>query len=332
MTASVDRPGPRREVVTTWYGAFLVEDGRLLGAERVPLEPGALAERIALRREGRLMPEEERILALLADRPAVTSDRRLVPHGLTYDPRARGQIPGADSAPPPVDLQREALRTAAHRALEESWDPSIHIEEAIRAQEDLDRVQNLVSERLTSWIGRDPPDESEGGIFSRAEVDPSLLESRAALQRLVDEIRSTHDRLARAIEETLPRRAPNLSALLGPDLAARLLARAGGLARLSRLPAGTIQVLGAERAFFEHLRGRAPPPRHGLLFLHPRIQSAPRSERGKLARALAGKAAIAARLDASGAPIRPDLRAAFDARATQVRSQRLARRAPPNRR
>ncbi|MFG1530328.1 MAG: ATP-binding protein, partial [Thermoplasmata archaeon] len=142
----------------------------------------------------------------------------------------------------------------------------------------------------------------------------------------------THDRLARAIEETLPRRAPNLSALLGPDLAARLLARAGGLARLSRLPAGTIQVLGAERAFFEHLRGRAPPPRHGLLFLHPRIQSAPRSERGKLARALAGKAAIAARLDASGAPIRPDLRAAFDARATQVRSQRLARRAPPNRR
>ncbi|MFG1529729.1 MAG: hypothetical protein AAFA34_00425, partial [Thermoplasmata archaeon] len=193
MTASVDRPGPRREVVTTWYGAFLVEDGRLLGAERVPLEPGALAERIALRREGRLMPEEERILALLADRPAVTSDRRLVPHGLTYDPRARGQIPGADSAPPPVDLQREALRTAAHRALEESWDPSIHIEEAIRAQEDLDRVQNLVSERLTSWIGRDPPDESEGGIFSRAEVDPSLLESRAALQRLVDEIRSTPD-------------------------------------------------------------------------------------------------------------------------------------------
>lgn len=331
MTAPSERPGLPPEIVTTWFGAFLVEGGRIRAAERAPLESSALAERIALRREGRLVPEEARILELLAGGPAVTSDRRLVPHGVTFDPRARGRLPTGEPVPP-IDLEREALRTAAIRALDEAWDPSIHIEEAIRAQEDLDRVQNLVTERLTSWIGRDPPGDPEDAPSGRAEVDPSLLESRAALKRLVEEIRATHDRIAEAIEATLPRRAPNLSALLGPELAARLLARAGGLARLSRLPAGTIQVLGAERAFFEHLRGRAPPPRHGLLFLHPRIQSAPRSERGKLARALAGKTAIAARLDVSGSPVRPDLRTAFDARATQVRSQRLARRAAPKRR
>ncbi len=331
MTGPSEPLPPRREIVTTWFGAFLVEEGRLVQAERAPLDPAALAERIDLRRAGRLVPEEERILERLGGLAAATSDRRLVPHGVTLDPRARGELPGAE-AEPPVELHRAALRSAAVRALDAAWDPSIHIEEAIRAQEDLDRVQNLVAERLTSWAGRDPPDAPEGTPTPRSPVDPALLEGRAALERLAGEIRSTHDRLAAAIEETLPRRAPNLSALLGPDLAARLLARAGGIARLSRLPAGTIQVLGAERAFFEHLRGRAPPPRHGLLFLHPRIQSAPRSERGKLARALAGKAAIAARLDASGAPLHPDLRTAFDARATQVRSQRLARRPPSNRR
>ncbi|EQD51462.1 Pre-mRNA processing ribonucleoprotein, binding region domain protein, partial [mine drainage metagenome] len=194
-----------------------------------------------------------------------TGDRRLVPHGVVLDPRARGQLPDGVRADGPIDLHREALRTAAARALDEAWDPSIHVEEAIRAQEDLDRVQNLVSERLTSWNGRDPPDDPAHGPSPRAEVDPALLAGRTALERLVAEIRSTHDQLAKAIEETMPRRAPNLSALLGPDLAARLLARAGGIARLSRLPAGTIQVLGAERAFFEHLRGR-PPTRHGLLF------------------------------------------------------------------
>ncbi|MCI4348150.1 MAG: hypothetical protein L3J97_05995, partial [Thermoplasmata archaeon] len=80
------------------------------------------------------------------------------------------------------------------------------------------------------------------------------------------------------------------------------------------------QVLGAERAFFEHLRGRAPPPRHGLLFLHPDIQSASRRARGKLARALAGKVAIAARLDREGRPLRPDLVNSFKHRTEEVRS------------
>ncbi|MCI4340676.1 MAG: ATP-binding protein, partial [Thermoplasmata archaeon] len=112
----------------------------------------------------------------------------------------------------------------------------------------------------------------------------------------------------------------NISALLGPLLAARMLAQAGGLDRLARLPASTIQVLGAEKAFFEHLRGRAPPPRHGLLFLHPSIQGAPRRLRGKLARALAGKVAIAARIDREGGALRPELGASYDARAKAVKT------------
>jgi nucleolar protein 56 len=63
------------------------------------------------------------------------------------------------------------------------------------------------------------------------------------------------------------------------------------------LPASTIQVLGAEKALFRALKTGARPPKHGLLFQHPLIHSAPKWQRGKIARAVASKVAIAARID-----------------------------------
>ncbi len=92
--------------------------------------------------------------------------------------------------------------------------------------------------------------------------------------------------------------SPNTAELLGSMLAARLIALAGGLNRLSRLPASTIQVLGAEKALFRSLKTGSRPPKHGVIFQYEDIHNAPRWQRGKIARALAGKLAIAARMDA----------------------------------
>jgi nucleolar protein 56 len=66
---------------------------------------------------------------------------------------------------------------------------------------------------------------------------------------------------------------------------------------LARLPASTIQVLGAEKALFRALRTGARPPKHGILFQHDAVHTAPKWQRGKIARALANKIAIAARID-----------------------------------
>jgi len=90
---------------------------------------------------------------------------------------------------------------------------------------------------------------------------------------------------------------PNTSALIGGLVAARLLSRAGGLSALARMPGSAIQVLGSERALFSHLRGGTPPPKHGIIFQHRRVHNAPREVRGRVARVLAAKLAIAARLD-----------------------------------
>jgi len=323
-----------RTVITSWHGTALVDGDRTVRTERAPMDPASLEERARQRREGRLTPEETRLLAAAETAGAVTGDRRLADHGLRLDltlPAGRT----TDDAPIDRSPLRAALLADAERAIRAAWDPSIHVEEAVRASADLERVRNLVGERVGSWISRDVPEvdpgDHEGAARAALEAtdrspfgppDPGLRDARRRLAELYRSVESTRAELDAAVAAALPARSPNLSALLGPDLAARLLAQAGGIERLARLPASTVQVLGAEAAFFEHLRGRAPPPRHGLLFLHPAIQSAPRRDRGRLARTLAGKAAIAARLDRGGAPIDPALAAAFEARRARLSADR----------
>jgi nucleolar protein 56 len=90
---------------------------------------------------------------------------------------------------------------------------------------------------------------------------------------------------------------PNLSAVAGPLIACRLLSIAGGLERLAKMPSSTIQLLGAEKALFRHLRTKDRPPKFGVIFAHPAVQNAPYNEKGKVARLLASKLTMAARAD-----------------------------------
>ncbi len=94
--------------------------------------------------------------------------------------------------------------------------------------------------------------------------------------------------------------APNVKGLLTATVGARLISKAGSLRRLASLSASTIQILGAEKALFRTLKTGSDPPKHGILFQHPVIHSAPKWQRGKMARAIAAKTAIAARLDVYG--------------------------------
>ena len=94
--------------------------------------------------------------------------------------------------------------------------------------------------------------------------------------------------------------APNMSAVLGAVLSAKIISIAGGLDRVAKMPASTLQVLGAEKALFRTLKTGARPPKHGIIFQYAAIHQAPKWLRGKIARAVAGKLAIAARMDAFG--------------------------------
>jgi nucleolar protein 56 len=325
-----------KSVVTTWFGALLVEDRTVVRSVLAPSDLESLRARVRQRRSGAVTAEEISLLETRGGEVWTTRDRRLIPYGLRLDPRAPGEVDATTLGIDPA-LGREMLLGDAETSLAEAWDPSIHVQEAVRAESDLVRVRNLVGERLGSWVARDRPEVDPGdharaaravmeeGVPSTlAPTDASIVEARRRLAELYREVEATRRVLADAVEGTVPRDTPNLCALLGPELAARLVAQAGGLDRLARLPSSTVQVLGAERAFFEHLRGHAPPPRHGLLFTHKDLQSAPRQERGKLARALAGKVSIAARLDRARAPLDPSLLRTFDSRRDELKARRGA--------
>ena len=343
-------PRPEAEtVVATWFGAYRFRGSQLVAAYPVPHEAAAIADRRRIRHEGRLTPEEEQLLSEAAGRDLRSRDRRFASRGVRFDGDPQAWTLPLPPGWAPSEL-RDSLLASAAEDLIASWDPSIHVEEAVRALADLDRALNLVAERLGSWAGRDSLGrEPEGqdrsvplaqaidrGDWANSEAlpgpDPALAEARRSLAHVFLEMRATRAALEASVERALPVRAANLSHLLGPTLAALLISHARGLDRLARMPASTVQVLGAERAFFEHLRGRAPPPRHGLLFQHPTIQSTPRRQRGKLARALAGKAAIAARLDLAGTPLNVTLKEQYDRRAAEIRAQAARERAGGKRR
>jgi nucleolar protein 56 len=135
-----------------------------------------------------------------------------------------------------------------------------------------------------------------------------LSDSRQALEGYMDSL----------MEEV----APNIKAIVGSLLGARLIALTGGLANLARMPASTIQVLGAEKALFRSLKTGTRPPKHGIIFQHTLIHEAKRWQRGKMARAIAGKLAIAARTDAySSKYIGDGLKASLDRRITEIQQK-----------
>jgi nucleolar protein 56 len=191
--------------------------------------------------------------------------------------------------------------------------------------DDADRTANELAERLAEWAGS-VYDESGAGVgYARevAERDPGdpveerVVSLAARVVDLADEARD----LEAFIEARAPTVAPNLSALAGPVLAARLVSLAGGLETLAKKPSGTLQVLGADDALFAHLRGHAPSPKHGVIYTHEYVRGTRPEDRGSAARALAGKLTIAARIDHYSGDLRPELGDELDERMRTIRAR-----------
>jgi len=91
---------------------------------------------------------------------------------------------------------------------------------------------------------------------------------------------------------------PNIYSLTGGLIGAKLLEKAKSLRHMAFLPSSTIQLLGAEKALFRHLRNKKiRPPKHGLILSHPTVMDAKRTDRGAAARMFAAKISIAAKVD-----------------------------------
>jgi nucleolar protein 56 len=194
------------------------------------------------------------------------------------------------------------------------------------AIEEVDKSINIFVERLREWYGLHFPemnkiisnhekfveivkkygprrDITEGDLaeFKEKSMGAELKEEDIKIiQSLAGRIRELYDlrkKLTKYLEKLLKEVIPNFSELAGPIIAAKLISKAGSLERLAKMPSSTVQLLGAEKALFRFLHGRGKSPKFGILFAHPLIQNSPDKLRGRVARALASKLSIAAKMD-----------------------------------
>jgi nucleolar protein 56 len=130
------------------------------------------------------------------------------------------------------------------------------------------------------------------------EMSQNERKAVARFALLSKEMKETLDELDAYINNAARSLMPNVTYMTDEKVAAELLSKAGSLERLATMPASTIQLLGAEKALFKHLKFGSKPPKYGVLFKLTEVGGARRELRGRIARAYATKLAIAARADA----------------------------------
>lgn len=295
-------------------GCFAFDQkGKLVDYRFFPKNPEEIASRLEA---GKSREEEELAGKLLDNGYEVVSDRRITGTNFQQDHPGRKFLQESFRKLA-IDLKWvssgtelneilskvQVLRTKGKRA---GRDRIIMI--SIGILEELDKDLNNFSERLREWVGLGNPGlpreiqsnekfaeaaMSEGIDFSPEDLD-AVRQFAGSVRNLFQARKSLQQFLEKACQEVIP----NTSAVAGEILAARLLAQAGGLEKLSRMPSSTIQVLGAEKALFRHLKDKEfKAPKYGVLFAHPLIQKATKEKRGKIARLISAKISLASKTD-----------------------------------
>ena len=132
---------------------------------------------------------------------------------------------------------------------------------------------------------------------SGADIEEDDLEMLKSFAESIYSLQKSRKELETYIDSKMEAIAPNLRDLLGATLGAKLIAHIGSIKRLATYPASVIQIMGAEKAIFRHLKTGERPPKHGLIFQHPSVRGAKWWNRGKIARNLALKITLAVRKD-----------------------------------
>lgn len=160
-------------------------------------------------------------------------------------------------------------------------DDKLH-EVAALVNEDEEKAQEIINKAKIS-MGREISEVDMVNVSTFAGKVVKLAEYRRSLYSyLVDKMSAV---------------APNLAALIGEVVAARLIQKAGSLTNLAKYPASTLQILGAEKALFRALKTKGNTPKFGLIYHSTFIGRASTKDKGRISRYLANKCSIASRID-----------------------------------
>jgi nucleolar protein 56 len=190
------------------------------------------------------------------------------------------------------------------------------IVQAINNIDETNKAINLLAKRLREWYELYNPElsrkiiehdkfieeilagnpkrdsDSMGAEISKEDYQP-ILELAGEIQALF----IFKSRQEAYLDNLMKENCPNIREVAGSLIGARLVALAGDLKRLIMFPSSTVQLLGAEKALFRHMKTGAKSPKYGVIVQHPFVISAPKESKGKAARMLADKILLAAKVD-----------------------------------
>ena len=292
-------------LITKWFGTFLCDETGVQKEILFPKNEKEIVKRLREIEKNNILEEEKQIAKNII---VLVKEKRLQQLG-TYDD---GESFFHIIAINPKDYgfsQRlfhdVSLLLAQQRVDEQLQSEDLQLIQMVNALDDLIQTANLLSERLSCWSLLPTP---------KKKIKPF----EKTLNVVNDEIQRLQDQ----IEIDMKAIAPNTSKIIGPLIGARLIALAGGMQLLAMLPASTIQILGAEKALFRFKKEGGRPPKHGIIFQHPLINRAQKTERGRIARLLANKISTAIKADVfTKRNIADELQKDIDIRLQEIRKK-----------
>mmetsp|Transcript_29788 Transcript_29788/g.74944 ORF Transcript_29788/g.74944 Transcript_29788/m.74944 type:complete len:449 (+) Transcript_29788:129-1475(+) len=161
------------------------------------------------------------------------------------------------------------------------------------SEESVDMLQEILDD--DEGLARQVLEASKTSMgYDVSEVD---MQNVLTFADRVINLEEYRQRLREYLNSRMHSVAPNLSALVGEVVGARLISHAGSLTNLAKYPASTVQILGAEKALFRALKTKGNTPKYGLIFHSSFIGRASQKNKGRISRYLANKCTIASRID-----------------------------------
>ena len=237
---------------------------------------------------------------------------------------------------------------AIYKIKKESATEDKHLIQAINSIDEIDETISKLIERIREWyalyfpemdiiknnetyiklisqnktkdeIIKEKPDAFPNNIIDiEDDINPEDLEIMNNYAKSIFELQKSRKNIEEYIDHKMEDIAPNLRLLVGPTLGAKLISHAGGIKRLAMYPSSTVQIMGAEKALFRHLKSGDRPPKYGLIYQHPQVRGAQWWNRGKIARMLAGKISLAVRRDVFTKTIDENVSEEFKEKAEEI--------------
>ncbi|MCL5680068.1 MAG: NOP58 family protein [Candidatus Marsarchaeota archaeon] len=235
------------------------------------------------------------------------------------------------------ELRKRMIKSAKEKIKMNYESEEYALIQAINAYNEALKSQNLFYERLTEWYGLYFPEVSvsspkalaslalilnsdrsigkeaiESAIGDAGKAESIARKLEGSIGRLMGEeernviieyakllldMSDSIEKLDAYISAAVGRLLPNTAYITEDKIAAELLSKAGSMERLATFPASTVQLLGAEKALFKHIKFGSKPPKYGVIFKLPEVTNARKDLKGRIARLYATKIAMALKAD-----------------------------------